>query len=396
MYKSGLTGRGNSRYGWSMLRSPNARVLLIQFTAPWHSFVGQAFGIAFLNLLTLGLYKPYGLTRLRRALYRQIYIGRDPLRYDGTARDLGRVTFYPALAALFLLLGPGIIQFYVAWPVAVGIGLVQLLVLIYYSKYLAYRNHQYAISQISWQGYPFSLSGAAGPVARRAFGLSLLNVLTVGALGVWQRISLTRLYYCGLHLGRHAITCQLSARSLVRPYYIGWVLVLLGWGLISWYGWHDGVQPVLSLLQGGPANPDMARAVNPALFTNPTLGGAMDSQTAAELGTFMHALILSFWLIPSGLLWQRLCLTAYELAYWRSLADGLRLGGSRLRFDGSWLGLAGLDSATLLLNMFFVNLTRPFTTYARLRYFSRHLVVTGPESLENILKPNVSPAVSDS
>ena len=53
--------------------------LFVEFTARWANYVGMAFGVALLNLITIGIYKPYGLTRIRRALYRQIYVGKETL-----------------------------------------------------------------------------------------------------------------------------------------------------------------------------------------------------------------------------------------------------------------------------------------------------------------------------
>jgi uncharacterized membrane protein YjgN (DUF898 family) len=367
---------------------PAARVWLVQFSAPWYGFAGRAFGIALLNLITIGLYKPYGLTRTRTALYSNIYIGKDPLVYSGSASGLSRVTFYPSLAFLFLLLGPGVLQFMLSWQMAVGIGVLQFLLIAYYNRYLEYRNKQYEWDNLSWRGLSFTTTGEAHTYATTSFALGLLNWLTLGAGAPWRRIWALRYHYSHLFYGRLPVSCTLDPKPYLLRYYAGWVLALSGWCYLARYGWSEGVVPVRAILAGGTADPAMASAVDPALFAGGIPGGA-DSTTMAEVGTFMHALTLSFILLPAGLLWQKLCLAAYEIKLQRGLCASLSLAGSSLRFEGSLFGYGLLNTVTLLLNFIFANLTRPFTTYARLRYLARHTVVTAPEALENALKPPV-------
>lgn len=374
---------------------PAARVWLVQFSAPWYGFVGRAFGIAFLNLITIGLYKPYGLTRTRTALYRNIYIGKDPLDYTGSPRDLGRVTFYPSLAFLVLLLVPGILQFMTSWQVAIAIGVLQMLLLVYYSRYLEYRNKQYEWDNISWRGQSFAATGSALTYANTTFALALLSWITLGAAAPWRRVWALRYHYNNLFYSCHAVTCNLTVGPYLLRYYLGWIAALAGWAYLARYGWVEAVVPVKAILAGGAADPSMASAIDPALFAGDMPGGG-DPGSMAEVGTFIHALTLAFILLPAGLVWQRLCLAAYDIALQRGLAASVSLAGSGLRFEGSLLGFASLNTGALLLNFVFANLTRPFTTYARLRYLARHTVVTSPEVLENALKPPIKPPVRNS
>lgn len=366
--------------------APASRPIFFGFTASWYGFAGRAFGIALLNLVTLGLYKPYGLTRVRRALYGSIHIGPAPLHYEGTARALARVTLYPSLALLVLLLVPAIVQFMTSWQIAVGISVLQLLLLFFYADYLRGLNRQYEVSQLTWRGYSLSLELAPWRYAAMSFFSRWANWLTLGALAPWRRLWLERELYRDLRFGRHAIRFAPDPSALWVPYYVGWLLALAGWVWCSWYGWQHAVVPVQALLAGGAADPAMAHTVDPALFAPPGMG-APGGDTMAQMGTWLRAFTLAFILIPAGILWQQLCLSIYEWRWWQTFCDGLQLQESQIRFDGGWWGLYWRNAIALLLNMITTNLTRPFTSFSRLRFFTHYLCITKPESLEKLFIP---------
>jgi len=368
------------------MRMPRPKIMPVALAARWPGFVGLAFGIALLNLLTIGLYKPYGVTRARRALYREIYVGRDPLAYEGDARSLSRVTFYPSLAFLVMLLVPGVVQIWVDWQSAVLIGVLQLVGIMAYYQYLAFLSRQYELSQISWRGYGFTLNGSAFAYMRGALTGTCLNILTLGVLAPRRRTALAELQYGDMHYGRHQVRFNLDGDDLWVPYLLGWALSWLGWAIGLVYYWRVALVPLRLLLEGGTADPAMAQAVDPAMFSG-EMGGAPDQATLAEMGTYMNALTLSFIVLPAVLLWQKLALAWYEHCWWSRFFAAFQLGETSLRYDGSALVLCALNCMSWALNMFTANLTRPFTTYMKLRFFTANVVVTNPEPLESLIKP---------
>jgi uncharacterized membrane protein YjgN (DUF898 family) len=364
------------------------RTLLLTFAVPPHRFIGLAFGVAFLNLITFGLYKPYGITRVRQALYPNILIGRDALAYEGTAKALGHVTFYPQLAFLFLLLGPGILQFYVSFFWAGVIGVIQLFLLAFYYHFIHFRQRQYELSCLSWRGHSFGLEGTALNWMKTASVSQILVMLSLGLLAPWRRALLTRLEYDNLWLGRQRITCNLLARPLVPLYLVGWLLSWAGFAYAIWYGWTFGWLPVANVLNGGAADPAIAASVDAsALSASSGMSGTISTETPAQIGTFMHALVLGFTLWPAWVVWRKLCLCLYEVEWQRAFCASLSCAGAGLRFDGQAPGLFLNDSAAFLANFMTANLTRPFATYIRLRLMCRNLVVTGTDSLESALAP---------
>lgn len=363
--------------------------LFVEFSARWANYAGMAFGVALLNLITIGIYKPYGLTRIRRALYRQIFVGKDTLDYSGDASSLSRSTFYPSLALLSLLLGPGILQFYVSMELAAAIGVVQMLLLVAFSQYLVFCQKTYELGQISWRGLSFSLDGSALRYMGQSCLAQFLKLISLGFYAPFARIKLDRQIYDQLHFGRHKVACTISPRPLLPLYIIGWIATLAGLAGAGYYYWINGLQPALIVINGGEADPAMASQVDPSTFSGGDMGGigggAPDPQSMAQLGTLLHALFLAFSVYPLWVSWRQICLAPYEIAYWRHLAENLKAGPYRLRFEGGILRLILLNVISFQLNFFTANLSRPFTTFAKIRYFCSSTLVL--EDIHNEANP---------
>ena len=354
-----------------------ARNLPLGFEGQRLPYAGLAFSIAFLNFLTIGLYKPYGLTRMRRALYNRITVGGEALAYVGDAKGQGRVTFYPSLALLFLLVGPGVLQFYVDFSAAIAIGVVQLGMLVVFAHYLAYRARQYELMSVEWRGQPFYLTGSAATYMWAAFGLQVANLLTLGFITPWRRVKLAELQYQPLHHGNVAIKAAFTSKPLWLPYLLGWLAALVGTAVLGYFFWQSAGGPAWQLYHGGPVNPAMAAEVQGIGAGVP--GGA-DPIAMAELGTWLHLLFGIFIYYPLWRLLRLACFAVYEAAYWRQLAAALSCGPLGLRFDGSVMGLLMLNAVSYVANFFTANLTRPFTTYQKARYFVGALTVTNAQA----------------
>lgn len=358
------------------------RVLLLGFSAPLFRYVGRAFGVACLNLLTLGLYKPYGLTRVRQALYPHVRIGRQALAYHGTAKGLAGVTFYPSLAFLFLFIGTGILPFFLPLVWSGIIGVCQVLVLAAYYHYLFYANRRYERSQVGWRDLALTLRGSAWTYMWMAFGSQLIVLLSAGLLAPWRRALLARYEGNNLLVGRYPVVCTVRVTPLLLWYLPGWALSAAGFGAAVWFFWVSGVQPVLTLLNGGPVDLAMAGSVDgAALSASSGLPGAVPTETLAEIGTFMNALVLAFTLYPAWVVWRMICLAPYEQAWARAWAAGTTCAGMGLRYDGSLIRDLLYRSLSFAANFTTANLTRPFTTYFGLKRLCGSFVVTiAPDS----------------
>lgn len=365
------------------MSSPSAappRATFIQLDVNRWRYAARGFGIALLNMMTLGLYKPYGLTRIRRALYNNLYIGKNPLHYAGTAQSLSRVSFYPSLAFLFLLLGPGGLQFYLDRTGIIILSGVQIVLLLAYAEYLRFLSLRYEMAQTSWRGLSFELGGSPFTYMGVALALQFANLLTLGLIAPWRRVLLARLTYGDMHLGAYPVQTSFSVKPLLLTYLPGWALSLAGFGYGSWYYWTSAIVPAVALWNGGAADPAMAQGIDPALFS----GGmpvAAGSDVMAQIGTYFNVLSLFFIVFPLWQAWKIFCLAPYEVAWWKHFFSGLTVQGASPRFEGHWVELGVRTLISFICNFFTCNLTRPFTTYERLQYFVRNTVITGMDRL---------------
>jgi len=367
--------------------SNKPKSLFITFERGWAGYSGLAFSIACLNIITFGLYKPYGITHMRRALYNSITVGSQPLAYTGDAKSLSRVSFYPSLAFLFLLLVPGVLQFMVPLTTAVWIGVVQILLVMLFYQYREFLERQYHLSQISWRGESFTLNGSAFKSMLTSFGFQLAGLCTFGFTALWRRIWLARRDYDGLYFGRTRMSCTISPWPLLPAYLIGWVFALVGLYFIwKWVEvdarlvWNDMLKPMVS------GAGEMAAAVGggqQADFYGGALGGGMpgmdmmsDPEAAsAVLTAKLNALISVGLAWPLWVSWRMVCLSVYEAKWWQELADSIVLGPYRLRIESEPVLLTLLNVLVFNINFMMANLTRPFTTYFRIRYFCNRSVV---------------------
>lgn len=354
--------------------SNKPKPFFVSFDAPFGGYVGRAFGIAFLNLLSIGLYKPYGLTRTRRALYGHVRVGADALAYSGNARDLGRVTFYPSLALLFLLFVPAVLQFEVPLLWAGIIGVVQTLLLVMFYQFLFFRQRAYELANISWRGESLSLEGSAWAYMWDSFLTQLASLFSLGLLAGWRRTRLARRIYDNLWYGRQRVSCDLTMQRLWLVYLPGWLLSLAGFSYAVFYCYQQAWLPLLNLYHGGAPDPAMAAGISLDGGMG-GMGGAPDTESLAQIGTVMHAVVAVSLAWPGWVVWRKFCFAPFEHLWWRELADSLRCGNLRLRYEGGMVPLFLIDAISFIVNFTTANLTRPFTTYARLRHFCNRCVL---------------------
>lgn len=374
------------------------RTYFLQFDVGRWRYAGMAFGIALLNMMTFGLYKAYGLTRMRRALYNNIYVGKDALSYSGDAGALSRVTFYPSLALLFLLLVPGILQFYVGWKGVVALTVLQALLLIPYNEYLKFLSRRFELGNTSWRGMSVELAGSPLHYAGMALLTQLGCLLTFGLLAPWRRVWLARVMYGQMSLGRLPVGSDFSVKPLLLSYLPGWLLSLGGFVYGCWYFWQNAGVALMGMIGG--TTPDPAAAATPAggmdLLSASGMPAGMGSgmglgmgggDDLGGLGPVLNALNLAFIVYPLWQMWKILCLAPYEAVWWRHFFAALTVGGATPRFEGNWFGLCWRALIAFVCNFMTANLSRPFTTYSRIRYFVTHTVIAQADALENALRP---------
>ncbi len=178
----------------------------------------------FLTLITIGIYRFWAATRLRRYLWSNIRIGGDGLEYTGTGRELF-LGFLVALAVLAPLSIDYIVVDRLALgnPVlATGIQGVYFVSLFVFLQVALFRARRYRLSRTEWRGIYAGQTGSTWHYLGLFIGYGLLTVVTLGVALPWMHVALARYKLDNTCFGDHRMSIDARGIDLLWP----WLVVL--------------------------------------------------------------------------------------------------------------------------------------------------------------------------
>lgn len=304
---------------------------------------------ALLLLLSLGLYRFWLVTDLRRYLWIHTEIAGDGLEYLGTAREL-LLGFLIAIALLIPLNA----AFFLA---ALDLGLIGRILPMFALVFLAllghfavYRARRYRLSRTLWRGIRFRQTGSAWRYAVCAMFWWTLIVLTLGLAYPWAVASLERLKMDHTHYGDLKGHFAGSAFALFFRGVLMWALVMVptvlavaaALGAVEWRQLAAAVRRGSDLA----AELESAGVSNALVYAMLALGWAVAA--AAVLYPVFQAMVLRWWI--SGLRFGRITLTSrlrtsrvyavYVRFMWYALLAGIVI------LIAAAMGLLGVDLLT--------------------------------------------------
>jgi len=254
---------------------------------------------AVLLVLTLGLYRFWLMTDVRRFLWSHSEIAGETLEYSGSALELV-LGFLVAVAVLV----PVYAAFFLA-ALEIGVlgewsGVLAFLALGFLGQFAIYRARRYRLSRTIYRGLRFAQDGSAWSYAFRAFAWWTLTGLTLGLGYPFQLASLER------YKMRHTSYGNLPGRFVGAGWrlflrgvlmwiaVVGPLLLALG-ALTAAIDWHavagtveQGGDDVMARFEGG--NPGFGGPIVFALLML-TVAAAM----AALLFPVFQAMVLYWW-----------------------------------------------------------------------------------------------------
>ncbi|MEM8790361.1 MAG: DUF898 family protein [Pseudomonadota bacterium] len=169
------------------------------YTADGVDLFWKVMRMSFYTILTVGIYRFWMLTAIRRHYWSGITIQEDPLEYTGRGIEklLG---FLLALVILALYLGlMNVALTFIGLSIAgddpvfqnlaLSISLLATLPLIFFAQY---RGMRYLLSRTRWRGIRFGLGPGSWGYTRRAIGLSILTGITFGLAYPYQHFHLAK------------------------------------------------------------------------------------------------------------------------------------------------------------------------------------------------------------
>jgi uncharacterized membrane protein YjgN (DUF898 family) len=163
----------------------------VTFTGERSEFTRLSVRGGLLEFITLGFYRFWLATDIRRHLWSNTLIDGDPLEYTGRARELligfliAIAILIPVYLAYFLAgLEAELIQAFASIPL--------VLFLYLFSQFAMYRARRYRMTRTIWRGLRFSMGGSGWSYSWRAGLWTLLVGLTCGAALPWREAALER------------------------------------------------------------------------------------------------------------------------------------------------------------------------------------------------------------
>ncbi|MGA7183192.1 MAG: DUF898 family protein [Pseudolabrys sp.] len=257
---------------------------------------------AALLMVTLGIYRFWLVTDVRRFLWSNTDIAGEPLEYTGTALEL-LLGFLVAIALLI----PIYAGFFLA-ALDLGLlgklsGLLAFAALGVLGQYAIYRARRYRLTRTIYRGLRFHQSGSAWSYAIRATLWWIATIVTLGLAYPFQMASLERYKMRNTFYGDLAGRFEASGFALLLRGLPMWLLffaplalAIRGFVGIDWQALIDAIaqggDDVMSKIEGG--NPGLGSAIVFAV-----LMGVTSIVLGALLYPAFQALILRWW--SSGL-----------------------------------------------------------------------------------------------
>lgn len=171
--------------------SPVPKTLKLAFSGSASEYINKLIKGYLLMIPTLGLYRFWLVTNLRRHLWSNSQVEGEPLEYTGTGKEL-LIGFLMALAILL----PAILLIYalpfLIGPAAIIFSILFVIGLVLLTHYAIFGARRYIATRTLYRGIRFWVEPAGWGYAFRALGWDFLSIITLGICIPWRVAALER------------------------------------------------------------------------------------------------------------------------------------------------------------------------------------------------------------
>jgi uncharacterized membrane protein YjgN (DUF898 family) len=320
-----------------------------RFVGPAEKFWRLLIRGALLLMVTLGIYRFWLITDIRRFLWANSEIADDALEYLGTGREL-IIGFLIAIAILVPLYAVLFLVALLLGPIGAIISPLGFALLAVLGQFAVYRARRYRLTRTMFRGLRFHQTGSGWRYAVCAIFWLAMSVLTLGLAYPWGQASLERFkmrntFYGDLQGQFAGSGTRLFGRGILLWMIVVLPLIVAAGLLIATVDWN---------------------AVEAALRTGKFDPGRLEGADPSIAAVFLYPFFLIGWLFLAGALLYP-AFQGITLKWWLA---GLRFGditvSTRLRMRSVygvyvrflWIALAfgvgalilfGLGAATIAL-----------------------------------------------
>ncbi|MFC3694045.1 YjgN family protein [Chenggangzhangella methanolivorans] len=192
---------------------------------------GEMFPIVFkglaLTVLTLGVYRFWYLTNVRRFLWNRVEVGGDYLEYTGRGVELF-IGFLIALAVVIPLYGVIFFLSFLLGPIGtIVFQNVATVAIIFLAQFALFRARRYRLTRTIWRGVRFQQTGSGLAYAAKSLGWAILVILTLGLVYPWMRASLERYKMTNTWYGDQQGAFSSTGGQLFKRGFLLWLLCVV-------------------------------------------------------------------------------------------------------------------------------------------------------------------------
>jgi len=200
----------------------------LDYTGQAKSLGWLVFKNMILTIITLGFYRFWGKTRIRKYIWSNQSLFGEPLEYTGTGKEL----FLGFLIVLAVLIPFGIIinvgNFYIQTmgsnAALIAFQIAYYLIFLYLFGYALYRARRYQLSRTVWRSIRFAQTGDAKKYATKFFGYSLLTIITLALAAPLATVRLQTYMINNTFLGQQNFNLDAQAKDLFWKWVVCFIL----------------------------------------------------------------------------------------------------------------------------------------------------------------------------
>lgn len=339
-----------------------------EFEGRMRPFVGLVAVNLLLTIVTIGIYRFWAKTRVRRYLWSHTRFGGDPLEYHGSGLELligALLAFVLILLPLFALSTFGQAMAAQGKLLLFGLANIALMgIVLYVIGVGLYRSRRYLLSRTSWRGIRGGMEAGGWSFGLVYLKLALAQVATLGLATPYTSVRIWNLLMNDASFGSFAFRSEATSRGL----YPRFLAALLG-----------------SLMVIGGAVALLVSGEIAAALSRPAPGPEM----IRTILTLYGVMLVAFFGVA-------LIMANYQAAFMRRVFEATSLGGLRFGIDVSggalirfYLGNAAIVVLTLGLGI----LVMPFRTWS---FYLGRLQTEGALDVDSLMQTSLQgPAQGD-
>jgi uncharacterized membrane protein YjgN (DUF898 family) len=333
--------------------------------------LGELFGIFFVNLLlsivTLGFYRFWAKTRMRRYIWSRVSLNGDAFEYTGTGGEL----FIGFLIVVGIFFVATVVKSVIDLaappdsPLPVVAGLLFALAIVYLIFVARYAAQRYRLTRTLWRGIRGGMTGSAWAWGFKAMFLGVLAAITLGLAGPWVQMRLLDDRLNNSYFGDAKASIHSSSVPLYVAFLIGiaitWVGMIAIIAIAAAIAASSGFLSELMSLAGAGADNEEARQRMDALFKE-------HAGLLIGLGIFFYLSLIVLSLVAFA---------QYYVAMAREVFGKLSM--AELRF-GTTITIGRIISLMLgnvLIFLFTLGLGLPIVIHRSVRFLTDNIQVYG-------------------